>query len=234
MKAIDYDEVKSRLDIISVARWLGIDVDRDTAPCPFHKETSEGGFRFNEKHQYCHCFSCGESADSVSLVSKLLGISAPEAVKRLNDVFSLGYSFGKTHVTPEERLITEQWQKRKAEQAIAKRQIELANELMDYLAEMQESMEPVTRDEPFPDKLAFIIDAKDAIVFMKEFGEYDTDKLLSIKSDIIKYSPAFERRKDVHARIQKNFKACIGGEINLDTLIKKHKKAVKELEQHRA
>lgn len=58
-----YELAKSKLNIIDVAIWLGLDVKGDVAPCPFHNERSQGAFRFNVKEQFCHCFSCGESAD---------------------------------------------------------------------------------------------------------------------------------------------------------------------------
>lgn len=87
-------EVKQRVDIIKVAQYLGINLNRaNKCNCLWHKEKT-ASLSFSQSKQIFHCFGCGESGDCIALVSKLLNINAYEAAKQINNIFSLGVDFG--------------------------------------------------------------------------------------------------------------------------------------------
>lgn len=48
------------------------------------------------------CFTCNEHGDVIDLVGKLLGLSAVDAARELNDRYALGLTIGRA-TTPEER-----------------------------------------------------------------------------------------------------------------------------------
>lgn len=57
--------------------------DKYFAICPFHEEKTPSFCLFVKDNRY-HCFGCGESGDSISLVEKLKNIEFKEAIALLN------------------------------------------------------------------------------------------------------------------------------------------------------
>jgi len=55
---------------------------RGFSPCVFHKEKFASMWT---KKNFCHCFACGKSADTIELVQKIKGCSFPEAVEFLQN-----------------------------------------------------------------------------------------------------------------------------------------------------
>lgn len=87
-------EVKQRVDIIKVAQYLGINLNRaNKCNCLWHKEKT-ASLSFSQSKQIFHCFGCGEGGDSITLMSKVLNINAYESAKQLNQIFGLGVDFG--------------------------------------------------------------------------------------------------------------------------------------------
>ena len=92
-------EVKERVDIIKVAQYLGINLNRaNKCKCLWHKENT-ASLSFSQSKQIFKCFGCGEGGDCITLVSKVLNINAYESAKLLNEVFGLGIDFGKREVS---------------------------------------------------------------------------------------------------------------------------------------
>lgn len=88
-------EVKERVDIIRVAQYLGINLNRaNKCNCLWHKEKT-ASLSFSQSKQIFHCFGCGEGGDCITLVSKILNINAYESAKLLNEIFTLNIDFGK-------------------------------------------------------------------------------------------------------------------------------------------
>lgn len=84
-----FEEIKERLEIIEVAQRYGIAVNRQgKALCPFHNEKTPS-FTLYPDTQSFYCFGCGASGDAIELTARLFGLTAIEAVKRLNDDFCL-------------------------------------------------------------------------------------------------------------------------------------------------
>ncbi|MGD1843397.1 MAG: toprim domain-containing protein [Thermonemataceae bacterium] len=80
-------ELKSRLDIVAVARHLGIEVNKHLkAVCPFHDD-GKPSLQFSREKQICTCFSSRCQAgtmDVISLTEKKLSLSTHEALKYLS------------------------------------------------------------------------------------------------------------------------------------------------------
>ena len=90
-----FREVKERVTARQVAERYGLKVSRNgMACCPFH----------NDKHpsmktdQNYYCFACGVKGDAVNYVAVLFELSQFEAVKKINEDFSLGIPIGKQEV----------------------------------------------------------------------------------------------------------------------------------------
>lgn len=85
-----FETVKEKLDIVNVAEYYGLELDRHgKCCCPFHAEKTPS-FSISRKKQMYYCFGCNVGGDVISLTEKLLKLSPIEAVERLNDDFRLG------------------------------------------------------------------------------------------------------------------------------------------------
>ena len=83
-------EVEERADIVKVAEYYGIKLNRAyKCLCPFHKEKSPS-FSISPSKQIFKCFGCGKGGDVISLVSELLNINALESAKSINKTLGLG------------------------------------------------------------------------------------------------------------------------------------------------
>lgn len=83
-------EVKERADIVKVAEYYGLKLNRAyKCVCPFHKEKT-ASFSISPQKQIYKCFGCGKGGDVISLVSELLNINALEAAKSINYTLGLG------------------------------------------------------------------------------------------------------------------------------------------------
>lgn len=86
-------EVKKRADIIKVAQYFGLKLNRaNKCNCVFHEEKT-ASMSFSQSKQIFKCFGCGVAGDCITLVSKLLNINAYEAAKQINSMIGLGVDF---------------------------------------------------------------------------------------------------------------------------------------------
>ena len=82
--------VKSKVDIIKVAQYFGLNLNRaNKCKCLWHKEKT-ASLSFSKSKQIFKCFGCGISGDCITLVSKILNITPLESAKQINYIFSLG------------------------------------------------------------------------------------------------------------------------------------------------
>lgn len=65
--------------------------------CPFHDD-HHPSLRLYDDHFYC--FACAAHGDVIDLTAKLLGVSAPEAIRRLEEDFGLGGNDSPQSVRP--------------------------------------------------------------------------------------------------------------------------------------
>ena len=99
-----FEEIKSKLDIIEVAKYYGIELNKQNkCCCPFHTEKTPS-FSISRKKQMFHCFGCNISGDVISLTQNLLHLSTSlDAVRQLDTDFSLGLNLSPHKPTKKER-----------------------------------------------------------------------------------------------------------------------------------
>jgi len=93
-----FEQVKSELNMLDVAKFYGACVSHGICLCPFHNEKTPSMKIYENNF---HCFGCGEHGDMINFTAKIFGISSVEAVKRLN------YDFG-LHIEMDKPLSAEQ------------------------------------------------------------------------------------------------------------------------------
>lgn len=60
-----------------------------TMPCPLHGGRSLGHFKVNERDNYAHCFSCGETVDAVDYLKRVHGMKFTEAMQYLGAKYGI-------------------------------------------------------------------------------------------------------------------------------------------------
>jgi len=78
-------DIRARISIVEVisAHVALRKVGRNyTGLCPFHNESTPS-FSVNEERGFFHCFGCGASGNVFSFLTRIEGVSFPEAVRRL-------------------------------------------------------------------------------------------------------------------------------------------------------
>ena len=87
-------EVKERANIIDVAQYFNIILNRNgKGLCPFHREKTPS-FCVSLDKQIYKCFGCGEGGDVISLVQNFLNCNAYEAAIEVNQICKCGVNFG--------------------------------------------------------------------------------------------------------------------------------------------
>lgn len=83
-------DVKSRVDIVNIAGFYGMELNRAyKCRCPFHSENT-ASFSISQQKQIWKCFGCGKGGDVISLVAELFNLNNYESAKKINDDFNLG------------------------------------------------------------------------------------------------------------------------------------------------
>ena len=86
-------EIKSRLTMAAVAEMYGFEPSREGfIRCPFHDNGNErtASCKIYPEHRGFYCHACGTGGDVTRFVQLLFGIPFKEAVRKINDDFSLG------------------------------------------------------------------------------------------------------------------------------------------------
>ena len=179
-----FQEVKERVTARQVAERYGLKVRRNgMACCPFH----------NDKHpsmkidQNYYCFACGAKGDAVNYVAVLFGLSQLEAVKKINEDFSLGISIEKTEIrrkqnsgvrekekipTKEERI---QFVQKKIDQWVK----DAVNVLLRYLRWIEfwkEFYKPESTEEEWHPLFAEALQNKSKISYLVDMLMFGTDE----------------------------------------------------------
>ena len=99
-----FEEIKSKLDIVEVMEFYGVELNRNNkACCPFHTEKT-ASFQVYPKTQSFYCFGCGVGGDTIAFVQKFLNLPSPiKAAERLNSDFNLGLNLKPHRPTAAER-----------------------------------------------------------------------------------------------------------------------------------
>lgn len=144
-----FEEIRNRLEIRTVAERYGIEIKRNnTCLCPFHDDHHPSAHIYPNAF---HCFTCNVHYDILGFVMELFGLSAIDAVKKLNDDFNLGISFGhkKEYHKPKYSEAAEIREiKRKKRERFEKWEQEAYQTIHDYLWFMRDWFE---KYKPSPD-----------------------------------------------------------------------------------
>ena len=96
-----FAEIRERVPLSLAAQEYGVRIERgNMAHCPFHGVDRHPSMKLYPNGY--KCFTCNEHGDVIDLVGKLLGLSAVDAARELNDRYMLGLTIGRA-ATPEER-----------------------------------------------------------------------------------------------------------------------------------
>ena len=98
-----FDTVRERVSALDAARSYGVEFDRrgEKARCPFHNDRHPS---MTFKNGRFKCWSCGAHGSAIDLTSQLLGLAPLDAVKRLNDDFSLGLALDRKPTNAEKKV----------------------------------------------------------------------------------------------------------------------------------
>ena len=114
-----FEQVKSAVDMRTVAEGYGLHIDRGGMTlCPFHDERTPSAKIYPDN---LHCFGCGTHVDVIGFTQKMFGLEKPiDAVKKLNQDYGLNIEIGKAPTTKEvseyqkrvqEKRAYEEWEK---------------------------------------------------------------------------------------------------------------------------
>lgn len=188
-----FEQVKSELNMLDVAKFYGACVSHGMCLCPFHNEKTPSMKIYENNF---HCFGCGEHGDAIDFTAKIFGISSVEAVKRLN------YDFG-LHIEMDKPLSAEQiteYQQRQAER-LAYDQWEKSawKSIIDYsrlLLEWRQKYAPKTMAEkhhPFFVESLMNTDRTDYL--FEEFLNADKSGRLKLKEEVERIEQRLQQYK---------------------------------------
>lgn len=96
--------IRSRLTTREAAEQYGFHVNRNGCiQCPFHVGDRQASLHIYPGKGGWHCFGCGKGGSVIDFAMCLFGCSFSEAVKRLNNDFSLGLQLGMQSTLRERR-----------------------------------------------------------------------------------------------------------------------------------
>ena len=92
---MDYAEkIKSMISMPEMMEHYGFSLNRSGfCKCPFHSERS-ASFKAYPGSRGFYCYGCNESGSVIDFVMKFFGLSFGDAIKKINEDFSLGLPIG--------------------------------------------------------------------------------------------------------------------------------------------
>ena len=92
---MDYAEkIKSMVSMPEMMEHYGFSLNRSGfCKCPFHSEMS-ASFKAYPGSRGFYCYGCNESGSVIDFVMKFFGLSFVDAIKKINEDFSLGLPIG--------------------------------------------------------------------------------------------------------------------------------------------
>ncbi len=95
-----FDEVKTRVPVPEAAQYYGYSPNRaGFISCPFHHERTPS---LKLKPASWKCYGCGAGGSVIDFTAKLFDLAPLDAVRRINDDFSLGLPLDRKQI-PEDR-----------------------------------------------------------------------------------------------------------------------------------
>jgi hypothetical protein len=88
------DEIKQRVSMVDMLPYYGIEMDRaNFCKCPFHQEKS-ASFKAYAGDRGYYCYGCHTSGSVIDFVMQYFSIPFGDAIKKINEDFSLGLPIG--------------------------------------------------------------------------------------------------------------------------------------------
>lgn len=88
------DEIKQRVSMVDLLPYYGIEMDRaNFCKCPFHQEKS-ASFKAYAGDRGYYCYGCHTSGSVIDFVMQYFRIPFGDAIKKINEDFSLGLPIG--------------------------------------------------------------------------------------------------------------------------------------------
>ena len=88
------DEIKQSVSMIEMLQHYGIETNRSNfCRCPFHQEKS-ASFKAYPGTRGFYCYGCHANGSVIDFVMKFFGLSFGDAIKKINEDFSLGLPIG--------------------------------------------------------------------------------------------------------------------------------------------
>ena len=88
------DEIKNSISMQDVLPRYGIELDRSKfCRCPFHQERSASFKAYSGNRGY-YCYGCGAHGSVIDFVMRYFSITFSDAIKKINEDFSLGLPIG--------------------------------------------------------------------------------------------------------------------------------------------
>lgn len=154
------ETIKAAVSPADAAERYGLKVSRNgMACCPFHDD-HHPSLRLYDDHFYC--FACAAHGDVIDLAAKLLGISAPEAVRRLEEDFGLSGNDSLQSVRPARPYLTR----------FREDELFCLSTLTEYerlLRKWKTEYAPKTPDDPIDDHFVEACQMLDRVEYLADF-----------------------------------------------------------------
>ena len=168
-----FEEVKDLVDVPTAARHYGVEVHKgNMAICPFHHERTPSCKLYDKNY---HCFSCKAHGDVIQLVQELFGLSPIDAVRQLNNDFSLGLDMDKpvdTKAISERRQLIEQ---KKADEERKRHMYDVLLSYFVLLDRYKLRYAPKNHDERLDERYAYAVHHIESIAYLLEFFDLIKD-----------------------------------------------------------
>lgn len=118
------DEIKQRISMIEMLQYYGIETNRaNFCRCPFHQEKS-ASFKAYPGTRGFYCYGCHESGSVIDFVMKFFGLSFGDAIKKINEDFSIGLPIGERISLRQRREMERSQRERQEERNREQRELE--------------------------------------------------------------------------------------------------------------
>lgn len=224
------DILNHAVDIVEVARWLGMTVKGDRAPCPFHQEHTFGAFQFNRKEGYCHCHSCGEGRDIIGLVAYIKNVSPSTALRELDAAFHLNLPLDRKTFSHDQRKELSAWAKKLAEKQLETVYRTRLTVIRNELQQWKLHYAPTNRHENvFDARFLYAINNLETVeLYLEELPSNTSERIAAWIGDMETIDPKWRQRRKLQTEMRDYLDRFLAQKIDLQTLIRKHGKAVKE------
>jgi hypothetical protein len=188
-----FEQVKSALDMPTVARYYGLNINRSgMVLCPFHDEKTPSAKIYPDSF---HCFGCGEHRDVIGFTEKIFGLSPIDAAKKLCEDFNLGLDIGRPPDKREKCEYMKQASERKAYEDWESRAWKILHDYLWLMRDWREKFAPFMPNIPIDKRFVYSLHHLDYAEYLcNEFISADKEEKLAMKNEI-ETAADFLRRK---------------------------------------